>query len=299
MNINDLAENLSPLKDLLNAKEPSLNNDLYPPGHFYSAVFSIEELKLRKEKIWKGTDNPHVSGIDMNAEGQLELVNSLSKYYDEMPFGRESEGLRYHFENDFYSYTDGIILYSMMRHFQPKKIIEVGSGHTSALMLDTKERFNMNTELMFIEPFPDRLYSLLRESDKRQCQVNVCPVQEADPSLFAALQPNDILFIDSSHVFKTGSDLHYLFFEVFPVLQTGVVLHFHDIFFPFEYPQKWIFEGRNWNENYFLRAFLTNNNAFKILVFAHFLHLHHRYIFKDMPLCYKNGGGNLWLQKMA
>lgn len=299
MSINELAEKYPAVKELVDKLARYEKNDCYPPGHFYSAVFNVAELQTREEKIWKGMENPRLGGIDLNDGGQAELVAMMERYYGEMPFGKDLPGLRYSFENDFYSYTDGTILYSMMRHFQPKKIVEVGSGHSSALMLDTKEHFGMGTELVFIEPFPERLNSLLRDSDRDHCRVVVSPVQEVDPAFFAGLGKNDILFIDSSHVVKTGSDLHYLLFEVIPALQPGVLIHFHDVFYPFEYPKRWVFQGRNWNEDYFLRAFLMHNNAYKIRFFAHFMHVHHGHVFKNMPLCYKNGGGNIWLEKLA
>jgi predicted O-methyltransferase YrrM len=299
MNLSELAEKYPEVKHLMEKVERYEKNDCFPPGHFYSPVFSIDELRAREDKIWKGTEIREVPGVDLNDEGQVALVRQLEAYYEEMPFSKDIEGLRYSFENNFYSYTDGITLYSMMRHFKPKKIVEVGSGHSSALMLDTKEYFNMDTELVFIEPYPDRLHSLLRESDKDTCSVIISAVQEVDPAFFSALDAGDILFIDSSHVVKTGSDLHYLIFEVIPSLKKGVVIHFHDIFYPFEYPKKWVFQGRNWNEDYFLRAFLMYNTGFRIIFFAHFLHVHHRHVFNNMPLCYKNGGGNIWLEKIV
>jgi predicted O-methyltransferase YrrM len=216
-----------------------------------------------------------------------------------MPFGKELPGLRYYFDNDFYSYTDGIILYSMLRHFKPRKIIEVGSGFSSALMLDTKDYFKMDTELTFIEPYPERLISLLRDTDESKCHVLVENVQDIDPAVFKALNRNDILFIDSSHVLKTGSDLHFLMFDILPAIQPGVLIHFHDIFYPFEYPKESVFAGRNWNENYFLRAFLMHNTSYIIRFFSHFMFTFHSSAFEKMPLCYKNGGGNLWIEKLA
>ena len=82
---------------------------------------------------------------------------------------------------------------------------------------------------------------------------------------FKSLEKDDILFVDSSHVSKVGSDTHYLFFEVMPTLSSGVLVDVHDIFWPFEYPADWIREGRAWNEAYLLRAFLSFNPAFKII----------------------------------
>ena len=91
-------------------------------------------------------------------------------------------------------------------------------------------------------------------------------IQHADKSLFSALEPNDILFIDTSHVAKAGSDVNYLLFEILPILKPGVLVHIHDIFLPDEYPKKWVIEdGRNWNEQYLVRAFLQYNPAFEIV----------------------------------
>ncbi len=91
--------------------------------------------------------------------------------------------------------------------------------------------------------------------------------------------------------------MNYILFEILPRLKSGVLIHFHDIFYPFEYPRDWVFMGRNWNENYFLKAFLMYNNQFEIKLFSHYLHQHHSTVFKEMPLVYRNGGGNLWIEK--
>jgi len=114
------------------------------------------------------------------------------------------------------------------------------------------------------------------------------------------LKEDDILFIDSSHVSKIGSDLNYIFFEILPHLNSGVLIHFHDIFYPFEYPKKWILE-RNmvFNENYILRAFLEYNSAFNILIFNDFLQYYYKDWFSEnMPLCLKNQGQSIWLRKL-
>ena len=93
--------------------------------------------------------------------------------------------------------------------------------------------------------------------------------------LFRELHAGDVLFVDSTHVAKVGSDVNHIFFEILPILQPGVVVHFHDIMYPFEYEPKWIYTGVAWNEAYMLRAFLMFNPTFKILLFNSFLaHLH-------------------------
>jgi predicted O-methyltransferase YrrM len=274
-------------------------NSFYPAGHYYSPIASVDDLRQREGEIWKNAGVDGIKGIELNTDSQIDLTVQFSQYYSDLPFSRKKDGkLRYWFENDFYSYTDGTVLYSMMRHFKPKRIIEVGSGYSSALMMDVNELFFQNSiRLDFIEPFPGRLYSLMSAEDKRQSVVWEKPVQTIDPVFFGQLQPGDILFIDSSHVAKCGSDVNYIFSEVLPSLNKGVLVHFHDVFYPFEYPKEWVLSGWNWNEDYLLKAFLMYNREFSIRIFSNYLHIHHKDAFKDMPLTYLNTGGNFWMEK--
>jgi predicted O-methyltransferase YrrM len=274
-------------------------NSCFPPGHFYSPIISVEDVKERQDEIWSHAQQDRLQGIELNTGYQKELIKEFYKYYNDMPFtGISNSKNRYYFENEYYSYTDGVILYSIIRHFSPKQIIEIGSGFSSALMLDINNLFfDNNIDLTFIEPFPDRLNKLVRKDDVSSFTIIEKGIQNIDPSFFKKLDSGDILFIDSTHVAKTGSDVNYILFEIMPVLKSGVLIHFHDIFYPFEYPKEWVFMGRNWNENYFLRAFLMYNKKFEIVFFSHYLHTHHKNIFNQMPLSHKNTGGNIWIRK--
>jgi len=129
-------------------------------------------------------------------------------------------------------------------------------------MLDTVDNFfSFKPEITFIEPFPQRLKSLLKDTDKDNVTIIEKFAQDVSPSIFLNMEAGDLLFIDSSHVVKCGSDLHILMFDILPLLPKGVFVHFHDIFYPFEYPIEWVKQGRYWNENYFLRAFLSYNSV--------------------------------------
>lgn len=270
-----------------------------PPGHFYSPIVNVPEIKEKENTIWNG-EISSVDGINLEIEEQLDLLKQFSDYYGELPFQKtKTEGLRYYFENTFYSYTDAIVLYSFIRHFKPKRIIELGSGFTSAVMLDVNELYFENKiDIRFIEPYPNRLLSLLKDGDNSDNKLIVKNAQDVDLELFKSLEKGDILFVDSTHIVKTGSDVNYILFSILPILKKGVLIHFHDIFFPFEYPKKWVYGGRNWNETYFLRAFLMYNPNFKIKLFSHFIHTFHKDAFKVMPLSYKNEGGNIWIEKV-
>lgn len=274
-------------------------NSCFQPGHYYSSIVSVDELRENAGKIWPEIEMAQIPGIDLNDQIQLSLVADFERFYDEIPFPTEKSDLhRYYFGNDYYSYTDAIFLYSIIRKFSPKQIIEIGSGFSSAVMLDTNQQFFGNKiKLTFIEPYTERLRSLLTSKDASETTIIEQNVQKVNLHIFEKLNAGDILFVDSSHVVKTGSDVNFILFEILPKLKSGVLIHFHDIFFPFEYPKQWVLEGRNWNEDYFLKAFLMYNNQFEIFLFSDYLHKHHPNVFQNLPLCYKNAGGNLWLKK--
>ena len=236
-------------------------------------------------------------GIDYNLDAQKKLVERLSVVYEGIPFGPTSqEGLRYYFENDFYGYADGVILYCMMRHFKPKRIIEVGSGFSSALILDTNERFfDSSIQVTCVEPYPDQLKNLANP-DETNLRIIEKRVQDVALSEFENLESDDFLFIDSSHVSKVNSDVNYLFFEVIPRLKPGVLIHIHDVFAGFEYPREWLDEGRAWNEQYLLRALLMGNSKLEVLIMTDHLQSNYPELVKaNLPLAMQNRGGSIWL----
>lgn len=294
-NIRNVVNKMPYVRDLYKQSKYAL----YPPGHYYSTVVSTDDIKKREQQIWKHADKDGIAGVDLRTQAQLELLGQFGQYYNEMPFAaQKKEGLRFHFENDFYSYTDATVLYSMIRHFRPKRIIEIGSGFSSAVMLDTNQLFFDNSiALTFIDPYADRLFSLMTEVDRQKVKVIEKDIQGIPLDIFEKLEAGDILFVDSTHVSKTGSDVNYILFEILPALQNGVLIHFHDIFYPFEYPKEWVFRGFNWNEDYILKAFLMYNDRFHIRLFSEYIHRHHKNGFAPMPLTYNNFGGNLWIEK--
>ena len=242
------------------------------------------------------------SSIDLNETGQRGLFEELKKYYSDLPFDdKQKADRRFFFENDWFSYGDATILYCMIRHLRPKRIIEIGSGYSSAVMLDTNDlAFDGKIACTFIEPRPERLLSLLHDRDRQSHEVITKPVEEVGLDRFYALSPGDILFVDSSHISASGTDVNHIFFEILPALHVGVMVHFHDIFVGFEYPREWLLQKRPWNEIYLLRAFLQYNRAFQVKFFNNFFgHFYRECLERDMPLCMKNIGGSMWLEKIA
>ncbi len=273
----------------------------YYPGHYYSPIVSIEEIKKKEGEIFSIKDK-NIPGIDLNEDEQIRLLHELAVNYDSITFKSEKQdGLRYYYNNNLYSYSDAIFLNLVIRHFKPKSIIEIGSGYSSAVMLDTNDiYFDHSIKLTFIEPYPERLYSLFKPGDFENHTTIVSNLQDTSLDRYKELNENDILFIDSTHVSKANSDVNKIFFEILPILKKGVLVHFHDIFYPFEYPKEWVlgWKGFGWNEDYVLRAFLMYNGQFKIRMFNTFLeHFHEDWFKQNMPDCLKNTGGSIWLQK--
>lgn len=272
-----------------------------PPGHFYSPIPSKAEIREREHLIFPGYPDA-IPGIDLNSEGQLKMFEEFKQYYSEQPwFDQKKEPLRYYFHNPSYSYSDAICLYCMIRHLRPRRIIEIGSGYSSTVMLDTNELFFSNSiACTFIDPHPELLFSLLKDSDYGHAEIISQKVQDVASSKFAELGARDILFVDSTHVSKIGSDINHIFFTLLPLLKSEVFIHFHDIFYPFEYPKEWVYEGCAWNEAYVLRAFLQYNSSFRIVFLNTFLeHFYRERFAEHMPLCLKNPGGSIWLERLA
>jgi predicted O-methyltransferase YrrM len=272
-----------------------------PPGHFYSPIPDLTSVARRGPQLFN-QQVTEIAGISIDAHRQLELVEKFGLFYEELPFGeRKSRELRYYFNNPFFSYGDAIGLYSMLRLYRPHRVVEIGSGYSSAVMLDTNDRFlSKSVRFTFIEPHPERLLSLLSLADQENHQLIAADVQDVPTEHFRLLESNDMLFIDSSHVLKAGSDVVHLLSVVLPSLKRGVLVHFHDIFWPFEYPESWLLDGRAWNEAYGLKAFLQFNSHFEIAFFNSYLSVHHtKTLEKHLPLFLRNPGGSLWLRKTA
>jgi hypothetical protein len=272
---------------------------VFQAGHYYSPVPSkrdISEGVLHKQCF----DGFH--DIDVRRHEQSELLNELAEFYGDLPFSEKQNagGTRYYYDQGWFCYSDSILLYCLIRKFAFKRIVEVGSGFSSAVMLDTLDSVGREDyKIDFIEPYPERLFSLVKFDENPRVALHAVCVQEADIDLFYSLEAGDLLFIDSSHVIKYRSDVNYLLCSILPSLKVGVIVHFHDIFYPFEYPDDWLKEGKYWNECYFLRAFLSGNKNWRIVLWSHYINeVMAEQMQRSMPLCRKNFGGSIYLQKI-
>jgi len=228
------------------------------------------------------------------------LLDQLKLFYADQPFRPQRDThLRYFFENNAFRHADAFFLYSMIRLKRPKRIIEVGSGYSSCVTLDTNElHFQNSIQCTFVEPYPKVLRALIKSSDISRVEIIENRLEAVPIEKFSRLADGDFLFIDSTHVAKVASDVNFIFSTLLPALPSGVYIHFHDIFYPFEYPKEWVYNGMAWNEAYVLRSFLQYNDRFRIQIFPNFLiHFHRDTFAQHMPLCLEDSGGSIWLKK--
>lgn len=272
---------------------------LFPPGHFYSPIADPADLRARADIIWRATDT--TPGVDWNVPGQLALLRELKPHAVAIDYPKDDPGdcRTYFYLNDQFPVLDAEFLYAALCHFRPQRMIEVGCGFSSLITADVNRRiFGGALDFTCIEPFPrqfliDGVQGITRLVKKK--------VEDVELSFFDSLEAGDILFIDSSHVSKAGSDVNYLFFEVIPRLRPGVMVHVHDIFLPDEYPKTWVIdEGRNWNEQYLLRAFLQFNSQWQVMWTSFFTGTRHTEAVHDtfprFPAL--GGGGSVWIRRL-
>lgn len=265
----------------------------YIPFNHYESPYLNENS--REYEYYKKEQKNKVKNIQFNEEKQLQFLKSISiigeDFYRDLSKG--DVFTRYILNNGMFDEADAIVYYSFLRKFKPKQIIEIGSGFSTALALDVQEHYIKGLTISCIEPFPDRLLRNIKSGDEVHLQRKY--VQEIDLELFDTLEENDILFIDSSHVAKMGGDVPFEYFEILPRLKKGLLIHIHDIFYPFLYPEHWIKQGRCYNEAFILRALLMDSNAYEVCFFNDMMYKLHTNDYKEY--CRAVGGSSIWLRK--
>lgn len=221
-------------------------------------------------------DDRTLYGIDLNDNEQLRVLANFNYNEELLSFPLiQNNAVEYFYDNEFYCSGDSEYLYSFIRYFKPGRIIEIGSGFSTlmienAIAKNKTDHSNYNCHHICIEPFE---HQWLEETGVELIRERV---ECIDKSLFNLLQPNDILFIDSSHVIRTQGDVLFEVLELLPVLKPGVFIHMHDIFSPKDYPDEWVFKNHVlWNEQYLIEAFLSFNNGYRIIGALNYLAHHY------------------------
>ena len=271
-----------------------------PPGHFYSPIVDPNEAERAFVAAEARPIPESIPGAAIDRAEMVRTWHSLLPFFSSNAFPHTpTPGFRYAYENGSYSWGDGSVLQAMIRYRRPKKIIEVGSGWSSACIIDTIEHYlDEPCELTCIDPYPQLLHQLTGDARSRIRSFE-CAVQEVPLEIFDELGRNDILFVDSTHVLRTGGDVCRELFEILPRLASRVLVHVHDMFWPFEYPRFWaIDENRSWTELYAIRAFLMYNDQWEVVMFNDFLaKLERPMIEATWPTFLQNTGGALWLRR--
>jgi hypothetical protein len=235
------------------------------PVHYYSPIPDVRELRARPE-IWEGPSQ--LLGIDMNTKAQLRLMEEvIAAHQHECDFARQpgSDPFEFYTQNGYFGYASAAAMHGIIRHYRPGRIIEVGAGHSTRVIAraaDMNAASGSPVELMVVDP---NLDEALLNSLRGRAELIPRKVEEVDPARLTSLQAGDLLSIDTSHAVRTGGDVVFLYLEVLPRLAPGVLVHVHDIFIPFDYPEVWLQRRFFWNEQYLLHAFLLHNDAYEVL----------------------------------
>jgi predicted O-methyltransferase YrrM len=233
------------------------------PVHYYSPIPTIQDRVRRRRKT-------ELIGIDFNIQSGVDRANYVLKMYIDDIIALLTAGgpTDYKRANPALHPLDAALLYASVREARPRQIIEIGSGMSTLVISAALRDANLsNTRFTCIEPF---LPSYLRPTPPYISEILEVPLQDVGLDTFERLEANDILFIDSTHVVRYGSDVVYEILEILPSLRPGVLIHIHDIFLPDDYPERWLAQDRYfWSEQYMLQAFLCMNPHFKIEIPVH------------------------------
>lgn len=235
------------------------------PSHYYSSVANVNELE-KTVKFWQ--KKSELIGLSAELPKQIENLKNIctpyeSEYADNKIY---LEGMNGHFGPGF-GYIEAQALHAVIRHHKPKMIIEVGSGVSTYCSLKAAELNEVPAKVICIEPYPSETLKANKDIELIEKKV-----QEVPFDFFQQLKENDLLFIDSSHTVKTGGDVNYLILEILPRLNKGVIVHFHDIYLPYDYQRDILKNFFQWSETTLLRAFLTFNSKFSIIFCFSMLH---------------------------
>jgi hypothetical protein len=246
---------------------------IYPiRDHYYQPLFKDSRLKqsLREPR--------HLPGIDWRTEDQINFLSRLN-YSNELELLRFNEPsqdfLKFSFNNGSFESGDAEILYQILRHYKPKRMIEIGSGHSTKIAHEALKKNFVETGIKAthtcIEPYEMDWLEQLGVNVERKL------VEDCDISFFDNLEKDDILFIDSSHMIRPQGDVLVEYLQIIPRLRSGVIVHIHDIFSPHDYPDEWVRNDVSfWNEQYILEALISNKSRYEIIAALNYLH-HHYY----------------------
>lgn len=236
--------------------------------HYYSP---IPDLAALPSGVWSRESD--LTAVDFDPASGLEFLETeLAPYISEYhpPAGPSDDPRTFFLENGLYESVDAETLYAMIRRFDPQKIVELGSGMSTLVIADALDRnASEETRHLVFDPHPR---ASMRSTLERIADLRPVPATEVPPAVVGELEAGDLLFVDTTHTVKLGSDVNRIVLDLLPMIAPGVLVHFHDIYLPWEYPREFV-ERRNffWAEQYLLQAFLAFNQHFEVLFATHAL----------------------------
>lgn len=205
-------------------------------------------------------------GIDFDAERQIEFVErELARYCREFapPLSASDAGPhRFYLRNGTYESVDAELLYAIVRRFAPSRIVELGSGFSTLIFHEALSRAGVAIPEHVLQTYDPYRSDLLSPGTV----VSPLPAQDVPEEVFQSLGDGDVLFVDTSHTVKVGGDVNRIVLDLLPLLNPGVLVHFHDIFLPYPYSRRHLEDAHFWAEQYLLQALLAGNEGWEVLV---------------------------------
>jgi hypothetical protein len=274
------------------------------PGNFYFPLPDLTKLAEPAEHARVWPDEPHaMPGIEWRPDAQVELCNEVFARQESISFPQESRAgvPEYSRASKRYPLIDAWVLQAFLRHLQPARVVEVGAGYSSLVTARVnREFFDEQAHFTAIDPYP---LDFLERGVPGLTELRTERVQETPFEVFEQLGPNDVLFIDTSHTVKTGGDVPWIYNQILPRLNPGVVVHLHDIYLPWDYPEHSVFAGKGWSELYLMQSFLVCNSAFEVLFGSHWMKRRHwgllRRAFPDLlDEDIRREASSLWIRRV-
>ena len=280
--------------------QPRLQDSLryhVQPYRFESVIptrFDVDRARLKQRR--------NLPGIQLNERSALEFLAKLKPYAREItsfPLEKKT-GASFWLNNYGYGDFDAVTLYCIVRHLKPKRIIEAGCGFSScvtSLACRKNQEEGHLTECLFIEPYPSEY---LKEFNLYG-ELLVKKIEEVPLSRFEQLEAGDILFIDTTHIIKAQSDCCYELLEIIPALRPGVLIHVHDIYTPYDYPEELLLDQlRSFNEQYGLECLLSNSSDLEVVLPLYLMWKDHRNLLDElMPQATIRPPAAFWVQKKS
>ena len=253
-----------------------------------------EQARLADFEARGGLETPaYALSPGMRTFDLAPLIEDYAQHADALAALHDPAQCRtgYRSGNGYYDTPDAEALYLMIRRYQPRRVIEVGCGNSTRITRQAVLDGGLETEITAIDPWPRADIAGVVD------RFEQARLEEVDPALFAGLEADDVLFIDSSHQVRMSNDVAHLFCRIIPALAPGVVIHVHDVFLPYEYPKRFYYDCPSWGEQYVLHA-LLQSGGYELLWPGYYLQRARADAVEALPFLAQGRAQSLWIRKL-